>query len=379
MDRFKWQFNKTGLEIFPSNYFRYVVLVTDKCNLSCSYCFQHYDRNKNQAMTKEVAEKYIDGVFENPPSEFKTIFFQFCGGEALLEPEIISHSIKYAKNKELPKDKKLSFGVLSNGVLVNTEPVKKLFAEHPDLRIQISLDGHKEIHNKHRGNFDETVNGIRWLQENNINVSCAMTVSPDNVEYFSSGFRFIAEELAIQNIWISITVDDERWDINENVEKLYSELRKVVNIMTEPHLAEKVWTNLFSPLEFLPINEHNYVCSTYRYQLTCTPTGELFSCYVTRNQNKVDMSVGNINDWITKYDDIAKMTLKNYDGVEECRKCLIGSGCKKCIGHFAERYDKLFKGNDINCKVHHAKYYAFLYLIEKRRNIIGNETMLVHS
>jgi uncharacterized protein len=60
---------------------KYTLLVTERCNLACGYC---YINKKQAVMPHSVAKKVIDFIYKFTPSHEK-IDIGFFGGEPLLE------------------------------------------------------------------------------------------------------------------------------------------------------------------------------------------------------------------------------------------------------------------------------------------------------
>lgn len=167
-------------------------------------------------------------------------------------------------------------------------------------------------------------------------------------------------------------MEDKKWDEDEYVKVLFSELKSIADFMVLPENIN-VWTNMFDIMQFQPTLKGSPVCSALSAQIVCTPTGVLYPCYVHRNPKvKIDYSFGDVYDWIKdeKLCKVQSCTVTSTTGLEECANCSVGFGCKRCSAHFAELYGEMYKGDTSFCKAHHAKYYALQYLIKKRGELI---------
>lgn len=140
--------------------------VTERCNLKCKHCRASI-QPKDELPTKHLVAllKELNNL------KVKTI--TFSGGEPLLRKDIY---------KLIKKAKSMRFFVTmtTNGTLINEKNIQKLKASNID-RVQVSLDGASAMtHDNFRGiegAFDKTINGIKKLKANNIDVALRTTVS----------------------------------------------------------------------------------------------------------------------------------------------------------------------------------------------------------
>ncbi|CCJ84656.1 radical SAM/SPASM domain-containing protein [Cronobacter dublinensis] len=102
------------------------LLLTESCNLACSYCYAKATTNKFAPMTREVAKGAIDLVIENARShKNKTAEFRFLGGgEPTLEWDLIVWSTHYIRLRADERGVKCWIRLITNGVLINDEKAK---------------------------------------------------------------------------------------------------------------------------------------------------------------------------------------------------------------------------------------------------------------
>lgn len=179
-------------------------IVSDECNLSCSYCVNRYqseptcqylpgnakikatDKVKllNRCLDQFMSRKIANGA------EKVEIFFN--GGEILLEWDLIRHIVQRIARKY--KKIKAEYEMNTNLTLL-TEEMAQFFHEH-DFKVHISIDGYKESHDKTRifrngaGSFDtiiEKVNIFRRLGGDKPHILSAFQGTLDNIEEFRPG------------------------------------------------------------------------------------------------------------------------------------------------------------------------------------------------
>lgn len=164
-------------------------LLTGSCNLDCKYCFEKSKDNKN--MDSEMLKEYLS---HNPC----TSGFPF-GGEPLLVLDKLIDAIRILEeNTNIPKDRKKlvldkHHTIISNGILVPKliEKIKK-----HGFKIQFSVDGCKEAHDKNRvypngsGSFDDVMKGVQVCIDNNIEWSCHGVVNKGTLPYIFESFKW---------------------------------------------------------------------------------------------------------------------------------------------------------------------------------------------
>lgn len=170
------------------------MLLTDVCNLICSYCFIKGNIPKqNQSgkvMSIDTAKETIDMYFANlRPTKFhKTIVFY--GGEPLLMFPLLKQIIGYINDSYSDELAKYKIGLLliSNGTKITNE-VADYLAKHPEITICISLDGCKETNDQKRiyadgkGTYQDITAGLEYLHSagrKDINISA--TIDEHNVD-----------------------------------------------------------------------------------------------------------------------------------------------------------------------------------------------------
>jgi len=136
--------------------------ITNLCNLRCQHCYQDdFSREKDLdwAELKRVADNFLITIKEWD----KMACIHLTGGEPLLKPELFP-LLDYLD--QLPLIDEL--GIITNGLLLDQEWVKRLSA-FPKLRkIKISLDGaDAKTNDSIRGmkNFSKVIQNLSWVRD----------------------------------------------------------------------------------------------------------------------------------------------------------------------------------------------------------------------
>lgn len=139
---------RNKIECFASRKFQLMVFPTQDCNLKCWYCYETHQQNTK--MTPEVMERiylYVKNLIEN--NSFDSFQMSFFGGEPLLYfDEIVFPLASRIKNLIESAGKQFISFFVTNASLINKQTIDKLVTLSP--RLQITLDGVKEKHDKVR-------------------------------------------------------------------------------------------------------------------------------------------------------------------------------------------------------------------------------------
>ncbi len=174
----------------------HIIAPTLRCNHSCIYC-QANSRPleaKGYDMDEDTAKAVVDFIFQTP-SKFITIEFQ--GGEPLANFPVIKYIIEYAKEKNKSSkrnlngfylgDKGLAFTIVSNLTMMDEDILNYILSNR--IRINTSLDGPEELHNKNRpmrngkGSYEELVHWLDILKKNDPRTSALPTITKYSLDY----------------------------------------------------------------------------------------------------------------------------------------------------------------------------------------------------
>ena len=158
--------------------YRHLVLVNSGCNLGCSYCVSYYgddgrEMAKRDALRGRVREAAVMNIVEQFLNRVRNAgspdngddydcHITFNGGEILLRWDTVKRVMEYADEKYA--DLKIKYGMNTNATLLTPE-IAEVLAAH-DVRVSVSIDGYKELHDKSRvyhaggGTFDRVIEGI---------------------------------------------------------------------------------------------------------------------------------------------------------------------------------------------------------------------------
>ena len=162
------------------------LIVTDACNLKCSYCFQ---QRSPKRMSRETAERSVDLHFQHSD---KILGITFFGGEPLLELDLIKHVVRYSRDLARRRHKRLRFGMTTNGMLIDDATFSWLNKQR--FRIKLSFDGVHPEHESLRGvgtaaKLTEVLKMARTMYDCKLRTQTVVTpltvdYLADTIEYF---------------------------------------------------------------------------------------------------------------------------------------------------------------------------------------------------
>ncbi|MFA4996164.1 MAG: radical SAM protein [Patescibacteria group bacterium] len=140
--------------------------ITSKCNLNCPHCLVRSNPASNDLKTNEALE--VVSII----SQIGLKKLSFSGGEPLLRSDL-KDIIRHAQNLGL------KCSITTNGLLLNSDWLD-FFADNKDLRLRISLDGPKDIHENFRGtnSFDKVYTKIAQAINKGVKIEINTVLTP---------------------------------------------------------------------------------------------------------------------------------------------------------------------------------------------------------
>ena len=202
-----------------TNIEKLTIEVTQACNLACGYCpynenfFSFQGRSSSLSISLGKALEAVRFFFDHS-GENNHKGISFYGGEPLLDWDIITKTVAFARQLAKPSQQ-LLFGVTTNGTLLEYEEICRFLAAN-DFAVHVSLDGPPAIHDRFRrdhsgaGSFSSIQMGLDTLRRHYkekfhrlVHVNAVITPLTDLEETrdFFRNFEFIQEgQLRVNNV-----------------------------------------------------------------------------------------------------------------------------------------------------------------------------------
>jgi uncharacterized protein len=324
------------------------LLITDHCNLGCSYCFVEGSFPKNHIPRKMSPKTAINALRlfskvwletpeKNRPTELQIFFY---GGEPLLNKEVFFLALeeieRLKKSGKLPR--KTIPALNTNGTKISREIVKKI--KKYNVSVSVSLDGPQLIHDQSRaflngkGSFQAVKNGIETLINNGINPGVSCTINKANLENLKESFQWITEEMGIKQMGFNLLINlpdliqnDEFYaqKATEQIIECYKIARE--KGVYEDRIMRKIKT-------FIQKSIHFGDCAGYGHQMVVAPNGEIGPCHAFFPSGNKNFFPGSVDhDDFDPFSDSVFQEWKNRltINMKECFFCeaigICGGGC----------------------------------------------------
>ncbi|KKQ53569.1 MAG: Radical SAM domain protein [Parcubacteria group bacterium GW2011_GWA2_38_13] len=198
-----------------------LLVVTDCCNLCCTYCFENLNKfSKRQSMDINKMKEAVDYFLALDKGE-KSIFFY--GGEPLIEWKKVRHCIEYIRARY--KNRKISIQITTNGTLRPDGLID--FCKKHDIAVGVSIDGPSKIMNAARKSktqdldvFELSFELMRNCRKAGVKCAALCTVTRESAQFLDEIADFFIREkigglgfnLSIKRAGESIEEDLLFWD-----------------------------------------------------------------------------------------------------------------------------------------------------------------------
>ena len=181
------------------------LILSHKCNLACSYCYQRAEWRDSALMSLPLAQKLLEKEFSKVP-EGGSLGIVLMGGEPFVEWPLFRSLCEWILAREWPRPFRIV--VSTNGTLVAGE-IKDWLKRHKDrIILGLSYDGNGEMQeeNRHTGQFNID---LPFFLETWGRQGVKMTLSPQTVGTLFDGLKYLHEECGMGHGFRSDTSMDE--------------------------------------------------------------------------------------------------------------------------------------------------------------------------
>jgi len=322
------------------------MLLTNDCNLACSYCFES-NKGKDY-MSKEMALDILKATY-NPVDPMAGIFtLNMFGGEPLMNWDTFKAVCDYVLENNL----KIRITATTNLTLLTDEMID--YIDELSIPVLVSVDGIKEVHDKHRCNsFDKVIENMKKLIDRDLGylIEARMTVAPDTAKYMYESVKMLVD-LGINNI-ANVPASDLEWDAQsiqdykDNYEKILDMYIDILNDETNKRNISLYKVDQALNLALEPIKEDTSMCNIGNPRWVIVDwKGDIWPCPDYPTTDNVDLIAGKIGNFYTGVDETKvdpKPMVATYE-LERCKGCEAISICKSGCPY--ENYTKNGKFNE---------------------------------
>ncbi len=316
-------------ENFEPNVFGLYLLLTDKCNLACKYCYFQQSLNKGHkfiSMSKDTAKKTIDLWEKMSDGSTDEKIVVLYGGEPLLNFEVLKYAVEYIQSKPF----KSRITLVTNGTMINDEIAE--FLAKKSISVGLSIDGKKDVHDSQRvksiggGSFDEAIAGYTILKKHGISPAVSCTIGKHNMNDFEKNLQYFNEELDCNKVGFNLMMDlpylkehqiDSK-DYADGMIKGFEYSRK--NNIFDDRMMRRIRAVLHKKI-------HDKDCLAVGYQIVVDPMGRIGTCpgLVEKFELTINSSKEEIIEFLRPW---AKRSTLNIEACVDCPAIgICGGGC----------------------------------------------------
>ena len=382
-------YNEQTAKLFGSMAKSITFIVTQTCNMNCSYCYEHHKSNASMDIT--IAKKAVDLLFKEDaenskfinPEETSALILDFIGGEPLLEINLIDKIVDYFLYKALDLNHRWAsrfiISMSTNGILYFSPQVQAFMKKwHGRLSMSITIDGNKELHDSCRRlvsgapTYDVAAAAFADARVRFNQSGTKLTLSPDNLKYLSSACIDMIEKFDLTYLFGN-PVFEHPWTIDEAT-LYYNELKKLADWLIDSERWKRTGTSLFNDFagHQLPSTDNQNWCGGTGSMLAFDTDGTIYPCLryaplsIGEELSKKCV-IGHVDTGLVSQscekcfmESLCAITRRS-QSTDECWNCEIGSGCATCSAWQYEIYGTADKRCTNICHMHKAKVMATSY------------------
>ena len=162
-----------------------VLLMTHRCQLRCRYCIiRKYKEDSSIQVIKQACDSMLSTRSNQP-------HIQFFGGEPLLCFDLLKEAVIYAEEAASKKNKKINFGINTNGILLGQKELS-FFIAH-GIVPEVSCDGDKKTFSASRSSsaYPKTLAALEALRISGMPYRIIMVVEPPTLCNMEKNYYFL--------------------------------------------------------------------------------------------------------------------------------------------------------------------------------------------
>ncbi|MGR6838753.1 radical SAM protein [Aliivibrio wodanis] len=296
------------------------LLLTRKCNISCTHCI----RTSSPEHTTFMPESLANSIIKKVSSKNSKSTIMISGGEPTLHPNF-TNIVRNAANQ-------------FQHVVINTNGIKirqiSTLTDISDLlTIQVSLDGDRISHDmiRGKGTFNKTINNIIKLSEQGFKIEIATTVTNNNLNSIILLDRHL-KDISFTRWSIKRIVGYGRADDSDDLstEAWNSFIFSSDSFFNSPRIKASPMFTINSINQDYPFFSNTKLanfgtnCGTGRSKLYINPNGSVYPCACMEDKIIGDF---NFDSFDLIKDKLSLLTISpNNDSI--CYKCTAWNICK---------------------------------------------------
>lgn len=348
---------------------RVVVILSQICNLACTYCYAQEARAK-EVLSKDKLKSVYDFVLADSNKQKHVSFIG--GGEPFVTWDTIEWSVNYINQHKSMKDE-VSLSITTNATLFDDHTIA--FCKANNIRIGVSFEIIKQIQDNQRpfskldkSTFDVIHNNIQRLMDSGISFGIRSTITKLNVALMPEMVNFVAENYpTLKRLHFEQVTDP-----TQNNAKFYTDF--IDYFFKARAIGKAKGIEVYNSIT----NSVFRICERFCNGETCiTPTGSIVACHrISSEKDKAYelYNFGQVDETSVFFDMEKYQSYLNFatKKISQCKECFAHWHCAGICS--MER--TIFSNEQLQIKCKFIKEIVKRILMEtvmnSKNNIINN-------
>ena len=325
-----------------------VLNVTNKCNLSCKYCYEYgQDRIAAPApakfMDEQTAFESVEFLILRGKKMPRLGLTFFCG-ETLLNFKVVRKTVEYAQRRSKEIGKPIDFSLTTNATLLTDEVIDFLAENH--VGVTISMDGPKELHDHFRtfhngaGSYEVILPRVKSLLQRHRTrpIGARVTLTSQVLDIISI-FNHLHDEIGFYEVGFApvTTSPDTLYSIGDSgFDVMLGQFKQLGrNYLEKAVKGEYVgFSNMTDELQEIHTGIHkDHACGAGLGLLGVSASGDIALCH--RFADSPTHSMGNIRTGLDEQKRSEAIAQTHISRKPECHTCWVRGLCSGGCYHEA--------------------------------------------
>lgn len=346
-----------------------LVKCTSECNYCCTYCYDHDEVDTGNNLNAEEVCRLVKEGIESSSNGYFTLLFH--GGEPLLRFEFVRRVAEFAKDIADKSNVRLFFKLQTHGGLFSDAVIE--FLDEYDFFVGVSVDGPKEINDKHRvlknGSgtyhlFESAYKKYRDFMKNNCGiVTTPTTISAEHFLNIARHFRDMGFRGWRTTNFLAVGRVQDDWSLETDESTYVNSVLGLIDAIEDGEFdgfyidpVISFLTNLLSDERPNMCMPGNNSCGAGRRFISVEADGAILPCDTLPRDQYVtgQISENNLNDILAHQNaqNIADSLPRN-----DCKECVLLGVCGgTCLG-----LSTLENNRPFLCKAYKKLYPELMY------------------
>lgn len=295
-----------------------ILIITYDCNLRCSYCYE--PKKAHHRMSAEKAKEILRNEIDNLDDSYTNVIIQFMGGEPLLSFDLMKDVSEWIWSQDFKVEVR-NIHAPTNGTILTEEMKGWLTTNKDRFSLALSFDGDRLMQNINRSDSYKDID-LNFFAKTFPDVAVKMTLSPQTIDYFYEGFRYLHEK-GFNEVGPSLAIGDNVGWTQQHLTILSQQLKLIVEYLIEnPHI-HKVGNFDIPVWDILDKDSIDRSCRVGKDIICYDYNGITYPCHIF---SPVTLDIDRAIQ--SKSIDFKKVR----NSTTPCTKCVLKRACTRCYG-----------------------------------------------